>query len=127
MIHISSSCPSADVVQVCRGHGICQLLEVDGLFPFKLLVSTVVDEDVRCVIPDQQLDLFKDVWDKALFVFGEKQFQLFLVWGKATDFIESASEPFDGFLTLAKFDDQAIDLGQVHWFLRSSHDLVCWS
>ena len=41
---------------------------------WNLLVIIVVNEDVRQVVLDWQLDLFKDVRDKTLFVFTQKWF-----------------------------------------------------
>ena len=79
MICSLQSCPLTEVVQVCKEHGINKPLEVTGLIPFNLSVGTVVDEDIRHVIPDKALDLFKDIWDKALLVFRWKRLQLFFV------------------------------------------------
>ena len=64
---------------MCKEHGINKPLKVTGMIPFNLLVDTMVDEDIRHVIPDKALDLFKDIWDKALLVFRWKRLQLFFV------------------------------------------------
>ena len=53
---------------MCKEHGINKSLEVTGLVPFNLLVDMVVNEDIKHVATDWQLDLFKDIRQKTLFV-----------------------------------------------------------
>ena len=83
------------------------------MIPFNLLVDMAFNEDIRHVIPDKALDLFKDIGNKALLVFRWKWLQLFSIQTEATDFIESVLEPLDGFPGLAELDVQAIQLGWV--------------
>ena len=56
------------MIWVCKEHGINKSLEVTGLVPFNLLVDMVVNEDIKHVATDWQLDLFKDIRQKTLFV-----------------------------------------------------------
>ena len=47
-------------------------LEVTDLIPFNLLVDMAFNEDIRHVIPDWELDLVEEIWNKALSVFCQK-------------------------------------------------------
>ena len=66
---------------------------------------------------------FTQSWNRPLLVFCQKWLWFFFVWAEAMeDCIELVSEPCDGFLSLAKFDGQSVQLGQVLRFFSCSHD-----
>ena len=75
------------------------------------------------------IDHAEDVIDKAALVFQHEWCELVPVQAEHTNLLEVASKPpFDGVLSLAKFDCQSIKVaGQSHSFIRCSHDLVCQS
>ena len=86
-----------------------------------LEVSMVVNEDIRHVTPDKELDAVKDARHKA----AVRQKQLLLIQTEAMDFVESVLKPLDGFLELAELNGWAIHLGKVQRFLFDGHDPAC--
>ena len=55
------------MVCACKEHGINKSLEVNGLVPFDQLVAAVFNWNIRHVVPDWQLDLFKEDGHKTSF------------------------------------------------------------
>ena len=88
---------------------------------FNLLVGTVVDQDFRHFMKNQGFDFVKDIIHKALSAFAWEQCQLVLIQTESTGSIESASESFDWFLGLAKFDCRSAWLEQVSLVIGCGH------